>query len=243
MVKSAATVSTVTSRPVSAYTPLVINRSCISAISTGTANFHSKRSATYAEITSSEAMIAITALLAMVRPNVGPTEVESNDLTPNWDCSLLRTCATLAGWSCLEEIWKTLLPSALLVIFCTSGLPAPADVITERIWASLAGWTRLVVILVPDVKSMPRLRPLPPIARAPISRITPDSEKNHLEAPMKSKRHSRFLPPAPRAEGREIVRELPIVLRIACVAITAVNSDTNVPIPNVNAKPFTSEVA
>ena len=46
MVSRAATVSTVTSLPVSAYTPLVISRSCISAISTGNANFHSNRSAT-----------------------------------------------------------------------------------------------------------------------------------------------------------------------------------------------------
>ena len=45
MVSSAATVDVVTSRPVSEYTPAVIRRSCISAISTGTANFHSKRSA------------------------------------------------------------------------------------------------------------------------------------------------------------------------------------------------------
>ena len=60
---------------------------------------------------------------------------------------------------------------------------------------------------------------------------------------MKSKRHTRFSPPAPSAEGCEMIRELPIVMRIACVAITAVNSDTNVPIPSVKAKPLTSEVA
>ena len=60
---------------------------------------------------------------------------------------------------------------------------------------------------------------------------------------MKSKRHARFLPPAPSAEGREIIREFPIVIRIACVAITAVNSETNVPMPSVNAKPLTSAVA
>ena len=73
MVSSAATVAVVTSRPVRAYTPLVISRSWARAISTGTANFHSKRSATYAEITSSEAMIATTALLATALPKVGPT--------------------------------------------------------------------------------------------------------------------------------------------------------------------------
>jgi hypothetical protein len=43
IVSSAATVDVVTSRPVSAYTPEVISRSCASAIRIGTANFHSKR--------------------------------------------------------------------------------------------------------------------------------------------------------------------------------------------------------
>ncbi len=61
----------------------MINRSCINAISTGTAYFHSKRSAMYAEITSSEAMIAITALLAIVFPNVGPIEVEEKSFVPS----------------------------------------------------------------------------------------------------------------------------------------------------------------
>ena len=51
------------------------------------------------------------------------------------------------------------------------------------------------------------------------------------------------MPPAPSADGREIVREFPIVVRIACVAMTAVKSDTIVPMPSVKAKPFTSEVA
>ena len=45
MVSKAATVDWVTSRPVSEYTPPVMRMSCIRAISTGTANFHSKRSA------------------------------------------------------------------------------------------------------------------------------------------------------------------------------------------------------
>ena len=99
------------------------------------------------------------------------------------------------------------------------------------------------MIRVPEVKSIPRFRPLPPIASAPTSRITPDIEKKYLEAPMKSNFQVRFSPPAPSIDGREIIRELPIVERIACVAITAVNSETNVPTPRVNANPWTSEVA
>ena len=59
---------------------------------------------------------------------------------------------------------------------------------------------------VPDLKSMPKLRPLPPIASAPISRITPDIEKNHFDAPMKSKRPA--LPRSRRAERRRVRDEL-----------------------------------
>ena len=96
---------------------------------------------------------------------------------------------------------------------------------------------------VPDLKSIPKFSPLPPIASAPTSRIVPDSEKNHFEAPMKSNVHPRRLRPAPRAEGRATRRDLPIAPSAACVASTAVNSDTSVPIPSVNANPLTSAVA
>ncbi len=111
MVSSAATVAVVTSRPVSEYTPAVISRSCISAISTGTAYFHSKRSAMYAEITSSEAMIAITALLATVLPNVGPIEVEdqwgvpdSLEPLPNFVSKAALIFVTFSGRSVSVEI-------------------------------------------------------------------------------------------------------------------------------------------
>ncbi len=48
--------------------------------------------------------------------------------------------------------------------------------------------------------------------------------------------------PAPSAEGRASVRLSPAVVRIAWVASTAVNNDTIVPIPSVNANPCTSWV-
>ncbi len=89
----------------------MISRSCISAISTGTAYFHSNRSAIYAEITSSEAMIAMTALLATVLPNVGPIEVEEKSLVPGCRGPLpnavLRSRSTVlscSGASVLVEI-------------------------------------------------------------------------------------------------------------------------------------------
>src|SRR5918911_3150652 len=133
-------------------------------------------------------MIAMIAALAMVRPKVGPTDVESNDLTPNLLCNVDLTLLIRPGPSCFEETWNTYVPRPFFVTLWTSGLLAPFELITDRTWAMLAGRWRLVVIRVPEVKSMPRLRPLPPTARAPTNRITPDSVKKYREAPMKSKR-------------------------------------------------------
>ncbi len=74
-------------------------------------------------------------------------------------------------------------------------------------------------------------------------RITPDIEKNHFDAPMKSKCQRRSRLPAPSAAGLEMSFDRPIVPSAACVARTAVNSETIVPTPSVKAKPFTPEVA
>ena len=62
---------------------------------------------------------------------------------------------------------------------------------------------------------------------------------------MKSKFSQRFLAlgSAPSAAGCAIRRERPIVASAACVASTAVNSETSVPMPSTNAKPFTPAVA
>ena len=79
-------------------------------------------------------MIAITALLATVLPNVGPTEVLLKSLPlfaiPN-SAARLADLATLPAGSCLAEIWKPLLPSALSLTFWTVGVGAPAALITE----------------------------------------------------------------------------------------------------------------
>ena len=85
--------------------------------------------------------------------------------------------------------------------------------------------------------------PLPAIASAPISRITPEIEKNHFDAPMKSKVILRFACPAPSADlllRSFVLRRLRM---IAWVASTAVNSDSIVPIPSTKAKPLTPAVA
>ena len=61
---------------------------------------------------------------------------------------------------------------------------------------------------------------------------------------MKSKRQRALLAAgAERRRARGSTRESPSVIRIAWVASTAVNSETNVPMPSVKAKPLTSAVA
>jgi hypothetical protein len=84
---------------------------------------------------------------------------------------------------------------------------------------------------------------LPPIARAPTKRIVPDIEKNHFDAPMKSNVQPLPRRAAPSAAGWVTKRERLIAPSAACVASTAVNSDTSVPMPSMNAKPLTSAVA
>jgi hypothetical protein len=100
-----------------------------------------------------------------------------------------------------------------------------------------------VLIRVPDSKSIPKLIPLPAIASEPITRITPDIEKNHFDLPMKSNVHGRPSPWAPSAK-----REFSNRVRLsdpmrADVNRTAVKSDVRVPTPSVNAKPLMPAVA
>ena len=113
-----------------------------------------------------------------------------------------------------------------------------------RTWSTLAARSSGVVIRVPDSKSMPKLTPSAAIAIAPISRITPEKEKNQRELPMKSNcQRFVFSGFTPSALGRRRRRQRDIVPRIADVASTAVKSDTSVPTPRVNAKPLTPAVA
>src|ERR1700712_1434322 len=85
--------------------------SCMSAISTGTAYFGSKRSAMYALMTSSDERIAMIADFATVWPNVGPIVLESDVWAkPNFAFSafVIRSC--WAGFSDAVEIWNALAP-------------------------------------------------------------------------------------------------------------------------------------
>src|ERR1700751_5807252 len=95
--------------------------SCINAISTGTAYFHSNLSAMYAEITISEEMIAMIAELATVWPNVGPIDVELGvSAKSNFWSSACWTRVTWFGRRVAVEIWNLLAPLPGRVTFWIS---------------------------------------------------------------------------------------------------------------------------
>ena len=119
-----------------------------------------------------------------------------------WSSARL-TPRDLVGRSRRSEIWKPLAPSSLSSVtrwISASSKPAPLRA-RRGPGPRRRSATSAALIRVPDSKSMPKFRPLPPIASAPISRITPENEKNHFDAPMKSKRQRRFASPAPSADG------------------------------------------
>ena len=82
-------------------------------MSTGTAYFGSNRSAMYAEITMSDAMIAMIAELATVSPNVGPIDVELGVSARSYSASsAFVTFVTSVGARLSVEIWNALAPLA-----------------------------------------------------------------------------------------------------------------------------------
>ena len=70
---NATTVAGVTSSPLNEYTPIVINTSCTSAASVGTAILNSNRTVMYSVITNRNTMSALRALLLISLPQDGPT--------------------------------------------------------------------------------------------------------------------------------------------------------------------------
>ncbi len=139
-------------------------------------------------------------------------------------------------------IWNTLRPRSGSSTFWILESSRPSGASASRTWSTSALRSTGVLIRVPDSKSIPNWIPFPAIASAPTSRITPDAEKNHFDFPTKSN-FQPSLSRAPMAQRDPMIRVRAIAPRIAEVASTAVNSDTIVPTPSVNAKPFTPAVA
>ena len=120
----------------------------------------------------------------------------------------------------------------------------PAFSSALRTSSTVAGFGRLAVTRAPEVKSIPRLSWLIANEIAPIVRIIPESEKNHRLAPREVEMPlERAARPAPSARGDWSAFVRPNVPSTACVNSTAVNSETIVPTPSVNANPFTPAVA
>src|SRR6185312_10052414 len=103
-------------------------------------------------------MIAITALLAIVFPKVGPIEVEEKYalplgevLIPKWSLSAVSTLVTPVGGSFLVEIWKPAPPMLESLIFWTSALGAPAAFSTLPISPVVGCATKAALTRVPDL--------------------------------------------------------------------------------------------
>jgi hypothetical protein len=133
----------------------------------------------------SETTMASTADFATVLPKLGPIDSSlGSPRNPKAAFSFASAWSIRPGPSCLLEICTTCGPRSLFcsVWMCASASPSGASVL--RTSSTLAGFCSEAVIRVPPSKSMPKLIPLAEIASAPISRIVPDMEKNHLALPM-----------------------------------------------------------
>ena len=173
-------------------------------------------------------MIAITAERAICSPKVGPIAIESNSSTPNSRSSAGCTLAASTGES-LPSIWYAFSPSvgfSTSWIFAVSTPSNPSACSAERRSSTDTGSERATSIRVPDSKSMPRLSCLVANAIAPIARITPEIEKNHFEAPVKSNFHCRPSPLAPRKAGERTNLARPSTASTAWVKSTAVASSS-----------------
>ena len=184
-------------------------------------------------------MIAISAVRAIWSPNVGPIELAEKSRPPHAEVLVERrstwlTCAGSAGPGLdLEDV----LAEPRVVDLLDLGVAEADRVERVRTSSTLAGCSSGVLIRVPDSKSMPKLMPERRRSRSRRSaRITPDIEKNHVRLADEVEAPGFPSSPAPEGEARAGLVRL-IEPRIADVASTAVNSETSVPMPSVNAKP------
>ena len=177
-------------------------------------------------------MIAISAEFATDSPKVGPIDSTlGSSASPKRSSSAWLTSPTSSGASVSVEIWTTLSPSSGLSTRLDLRVAEPlraervADVVDARGALERRGdpRARLEVDAEVDALAGDRQRARPAGSR-------PTAEKNHFDAPMKSKRDRALrLSPAPSAERLRRIRDPRMLRMIACVASTAVNSDSMVP--------------
>ena len=158
-------------------------------------------------------MIAMMALFATCWPKVGPTDLRVEALRRRsrartaWSSSVLDPVRSRSGVNlrlrsgsrCCRSAGSRPPGSSRR---SASGMPAVARAPCGP-RRRVAGFASAAWIRLPDSKSMPRLSCLVANAIAPIARITPESEKNYFEAPVKSNFQRRPSPLAPSA-GRRV---------------------------------------
>src|SRR4051794_1639153 len=142
----------------------------------------------------------MSAASAIDCPNVGPIESDDDCTRPYLARSALSTLSTCGGLSDEVRICTTFLPSSGSLADWTVMLLKPWFSTVLRMSCTDAERCSDAVMRVPDSKSMPNFSPLPAIASAPISRIRPDIEKNHFDAPMKSRCQRSRVEDAPSAD-------------------------------------------
>src|SRR5580658_8798693 len=174
MVSRPMTVAGLTWNPVSAYTPVAMTRSWISATKAATAIFHSKAIDRYSTITIRNVIRACTALEVIVLPQLGPTNVVLMlfPLRPSWLSSELSTWRV---WELVSDLVCTCqdLPCRPLRD-CTTAPLTPA-------WVT-ASWISVTVCeddagnwnTAPPLKSTLKSRPWRNSPKMLTSRITPE---------------------------------------------------------------------
>ena len=148
--------------------------SCASEITTPAASRHSKRKPTYTRIDNNATISAIAPVCARSAPTLGPTN-SIRFTAAFWLVASLITLSTLLPSTCPPSApsvggIRTMM-SWLLPKFCSSGSTKPAFSSASRITSISAGFSSVISITVPPVKSRPQLNPRTPITTmAAISR-------------------------------------------------------------------------
>src|SRR5579859_6493710 len=122
MVSRPMTVAGLTWKPVSAYTPVAMTRSWMSATKAATAIFHSKAIDRYNTITIMNVIRAWVALLVIWPPQLGPTNVVPVIFAWSWLVSAFSTVLVSALVSDLVCTFQDLLPS--LPVSCWTTAPS-----------------------------------------------------------------------------------------------------------------------
>src|SRR5580700_5733640 len=184
MVSRPMTVAGLTWSPVSAYTPVAMTRSWMSATKAATAIFHSKAMDRYSTITIRNVIRASTALVVIWLPQLAPTNEVLMSLASSWLVSAFSTVKV--SWLVSELVCtcQDLLPSLPVSCWTTAPL-TPAWLTVASTWGCEAegalNWNTA-----PPLKSTLKSRPLANSATMLMSRMAPEIAYHLRLRPTKS---------------------------------------------------------